>query len=226
MTIYNQYRPQKFSEIVGQDRIITCLKAQSMKNQYHHSYFFYGDSGTGKTSTARILAAVMNCHTPAGGEPCGVCQSCTATRKGSHWDLIEVDGARYRGIDAMESLCQKAYYSPFGSKKKIIIIDEAHQLTDPAWNALLKLLEEPPDTLVIILCTTRYQSIPQTIVSRCQRYEFLPLELEPLEKILTEITIRENKILPQPTIRYIAGLACGNVRMAQNALEQAMVLAN
>jgi DNA polymerase III subunit gamma/tau len=224
MNFYNEYRPHSFEEILGQEQVIKMLKGQAVSKAFHHSYLFYGHSGTGKTSTARILAMCLNCYSPdPEGEPCGTCASCEATIKGRHWDVLEVDGARFRGIDDIKDLAYKAYMSPMGNRK-VYIIDECHQLTDTAWNGMLKLLEEPPPHLVIILCTTEYQKIPETIVSRCQLYPFVKLKDDMIQDKLLKICRKEG-VEPDPIhLRFIIEKAGGNMRMAENTLEQVCML--
>ena len=134
--IYQQYRPTQFGDILGQDDTIRVLRNQAKRHEFHHAYLFHGPSGTGKTTTARVLSMALNCQSMNGtGEPCGVCDACRMTAKGAHWDCIEVDGGRFRGIDAIRDLCYKAYFSPMG-KRKVYLIDECHQLTEEAWGGL------------------------------------------------------------------------------------------
>ncbi len=224
MSFYQKYRPRQFSEILGQEQVIQILKNQARTGSYHHAYLFHGASGTGKTTAARVLAMCLNCQSlDSNGEPCGECQSCEAVIEGRHWDVLEIDGARFRGIDDVKDLCYKAYFSPLG-KKKVYIIDECHQLTEPAWAALLKLIEEPPPHLVITLCTTEFQKIPDTITSRCQLYPFDKLEPECIKGKLTRIC---QTIGIEPDARhldFIAQSSNGNMRTAENILEQVCLL--
>ena len=167
MSFYQKYRPRQFGDIVGQDQVIQILKNQARLAPTTTPIFSmeprHGENECGQDSGQRL-----NCESlDSNGEPCGKCQSCEAVIEGRHWDVLEIDGARFRGIDDIKDLCYKAYFSPMG-KKKVYIIDECHQLTEPAWAALLKLIEEPPPHLVIILCTTARDKVPDTIASRCQ----------------------------------------------------------
>lgn len=224
MSFYQEYRPHHFNDIIGQEQVVQILKNQCLTGAFHHAYLLHGPSGTGKTTIARILAASLNCEFMDGtGEPCGKCQSCEAVIQGSHWDVLEIDGARFRGIDDVKDLCYKAYFSPMG-KKKVYIIDECHQLTEPAWAALLKLIEEPPPHLVTILCTTDFQKIPDTITSRCQLFPFTKLEPEQIKAKLNNIC---RDIGIEPDIRhldFITQSSNGNMRAAENILEQVCLL--
>lgn len=220
MSFYQKYRPHSFGELAGQGEVVAILQRQAKDHNYHHAYLLFGASGTGKTSTARILSMALNCECMNGtGEPCGECPSCKAIKEGRHWDTLEVDGARFRGIDDVKDLCYKAYFAPFGNRK-VYIIDECHMLTEPAFNGLLKLLEEPPPHLVIILCTTHFEKIPDTITSRCQLYPFTKLKAQDIIKKLAFICQREG-LTPDPKhLQFIAESACGNMRSAENTLEQ------
>ncbi len=224
MTFYNDYRPHKFSEVVGQDQVINILHNQAKAHKFHHSYLMSGPSGTGKTTTARILAAALNCATMNGdGEPCGICPSCQAIQKHAHWDVLEVDAPRFRGIDDIKDLCYKAYFTPLG-KYKVYIIDECHMLTEPAWAALLKLIEEPPPYLVIILCTTEYNKVPETITSRCQQYPFVKLKESSILGVLKHVC-HEVGITPKDEhLTFIAQSSNGNMRTSLNTLEQVVVM--
>jgi len=225
-SFYNTYRPHQFADVIGQDKVVSILKRQAMTGQFAHSYLLFGQSGTGKTSVARIMAMGMSCtHIKDGtGEPCGECQSCRAIAEGKDWDVLEIDGGRFRGLEDIKDLAYKAYFSPIG-KKKIYIIDECHQLTDPAWNGLLKLLEEPPPHLVIILVTTDFSRIPETIVSRCQLYPFSKLKSEHIKSKLKIIVESEGVDIDDKGLEFVAQCSGGNCRIAENQLEQQCVLA-
>jgi len=225
MAIYNRYRPQTFAEVLGQSQVTSILKKQAIAKSFHHTYLFYGASGTGKTTTARILASCLNCANLDGiGEPCGECQSCKAIRQRKSWDVLEIDGARFRGIDDIKDLAYKAFFSPIGNKK-VYIIDECHQLTEPAWNGMLKLLEEPPKHLVIILCTTDITKIPDTVTSRCELFPFKKLKQEDIKgKILSEAGMEKIELAPKHA-EFIAQTSGGNMRKAENLLEQCIAVA-
>jgi len=225
MNLYTRYRPARFEEILGQGQSIQILKNQARARSFHHAYLLYGASGTGKTSTARILAMAFNCPSVDGtGQPCGECPSCHSIRQGRSWDVIEIDAAQFRGIDDVRELKARAYLCPLGNRK-VYIIDEAHMLTEQAWSAMLKLLEEPPPHLVVILCTTQADRIPLTVRSRCQHFPFhalKPLEVRgKLERIATDQGVE----LDPRHLQFIVESAAGNMRSAENLLEQCLTLA-
>lgn len=219
MAIYNEYRPKRFDQVLGQDTVTQILRSQVVTGHYHHSYMFFGASGSGKTSTARLLAAALNCDNPVNGEPCGICNNCRLIASSHHWDTLELDAARFRGIDDIKDLCFKASYSPMG-KYKVYIIDECHQLTEQAFNCLLKLLEEPPPYLVLILCTTEFDKIPDTVVSRCQTYPFKKLDDNVIKCKLTSICKGLGITPDERSLNNICQTSFGNMRRAENTLEQ------
>lgn len=225
-SFYQKYRPRKWPELVGQETTIEILRSQIKKQRYHHAYLMYGPSGSGKTSSARLLAMAMNCQngTHRRGEPCGRCQSCDSCLSGSHWDVLEIDGARCRGIEEAKQLAYKAHLSPLSGGKKVYIIDEAHALTSDAFNVLLKLLEEPPPNVALILCTTQFEKIPDTVRSRCQLYRFQPLGAGDIRQKLEMICKRERIKADQKHLDWIAETAAGNMRAGENMLEQISVL--
>jgi DNA polymerase-3 subunit gamma/tau len=220
MSFYNDFRPCQFSDVLGQEQSVAILKKQVLSGNYHHAYLFFGASGTGKTTTARILAMCLNCESLNGtGEPCGKCPSCKAVIEHRHWDVIEIDAGRFRGIDDIKDLAYRAYLSPVG-KRKVFILDECHQLTEPAWNGLLKLLEEPPPHLFLMLCTTAFEKIPETVTSRCQLFPFGKLSGEVI-KVKLERIAQNIGIAPDPRhIQFIVESSHGNMRTAENTLEQ------
>jgi len=220
---YRKYRPQKFSDLMGQQTIVQTLLGQLQTGKIGHGYLFYGPRGTGKTSTARIFAKSVNCQKSDGKkftEPCNKCVSCLAIAEGSSLDLIEIDAASNRGIDEIRDLREKVKLSPAFSRFKVYIIDEAHMLTTEAFNALLKTLEEPPKHAIFILCTTELGKLPSTIVSRLQRFNFLRAGSEQISKMLLSIAKIEGiKIEPESTLS-IAEAADGSFRDAVSILDQ------
>ncbi|MBQ6128868.1 MAG: DNA polymerase III subunit gamma/tau, partial [Lachnospiraceae bacterium] len=169
--LYRKWRPSDFDEIKGQDAIVTTLRNQIEANRIGHAYLFCGTRGTGKTSAAKVFAKAVNCEHPEGGNPCGKCESCRQIADGSSLNVIEMDAASNNGIDDARQIKESVVYSPTNGKYKVYIIDEAHQITKDAFNALLKTLEEPPAYVIFILATTERHKIPVTILSRCQRYD-------------------------------------------------------
>lgn len=220
---YRKYRPQKFSDLLGQETIVQTLLGQLQTGKIGHGYLFYGPRGTGKTSTARIFAKSVNCQKSDGKkftEPCNKCVSCLAITEGSSLDLIEIDAASNRGIDEIRDLREKVKLSPAFSRFKVYIIDEAHMLTTEAFNALLKTLEEPPRHAIFILCTTELGKLPATIISRLQRFNFLRAGKDEISKILLLIAKSEGiKIEPESTAA-VAEAADGSFRDAVSILDQ------
>lgn len=226
MAFYNNYRPKTFSEILGQEQVTEILKKQAKTKSFHHAYLFFGSSGTGKTTTARILASSMNCLNGCGceGEPCGTCQNCRTIEEGYNWDVREINGADFRGIDEIRDLIRRSYLYPVSGNKKVYIIDEAHALTQESFNCLLKLLEEPPPYLVIILVTTNFDRIPETVTSRCSLYPFKRLKLKDIEGKLQLIAEREGIELDPKHTQFIAQSSGGNLRKAENLFEQCVLI--
>ncbi|MGB9913837.1 MAG: DNA polymerase III subunit gamma/tau, partial [Candidatus Kapaibacteriota bacterium] len=172
-----KWRPLKFDEVVGQEHITQTLKNAVRLNRIHHAYLFSGPRGVGKTTTARILARVVNCENPIDAEPCNKCESCVAILEGRSLDVIEIDGASNNSVDDIRTLRENAKYPPVSGKYKIYIIDEVHMLSTSAFNALLKILEEPPSHLIFIFATTEPHKVIPTILSRCQRFDFHRMEI-------------------------------------------------
>jgi len=168
--IARKYRPQTFSELVSQEHVKTTLENAILQNRIAHGYIFSGQRGTGKTSVARILARCLNCVQGPTASPCGACPSCTEIAAGNSVDVIEIDAASNRGINEMRELRENVRYRPARDRYKVFIVDEAHQITSEAFNALLKTLEEPPEWVVFMLCTTEAHKVPATIASRCQHF--------------------------------------------------------
>ncbi len=219
-----KYRPQKFSEVIGQEHVTRTLQNALEQSRTAHGYIFSGHRGIGKTTVARILAAALNCRSsdkPV-AEPCGVCDSCTEIRAGNSVDVIEIDAATNRGIDEIRELREAARYRPARDRFKIYILDEAHQITDAAFNALLKTLEEPPDHIVFMLATTQPEDIPQTIRSRCQHFSFRAVKFDEIVVQLRELTRRENIKAEDAALALLAEAGDGSMRDALSILDQAI----
>lgn len=221
---YLKYRPKSFSELVGIEEIVRALTKALIKNQVAHAYIFTGPKGSGKTTTARILARALNCEKlQENGEPCDQCSHCQSLNEGKYLDLIEIDAASNRGIDDVRSLKEKIKLAPTQGKYKVYIVDEAHMLTSEAFNALLKTLEEPPAHAVFILATTEFQKLPPTIRSRCQVLRFARAKKADLIKKLTLISQREEANISSEQIERIAQLSEGGFRNGETLLEQVVV---
>lgn len=221
-----KYRPKTFKELVGQEIPATILKNAFIYNKVHHAYIFAGHKGTGKTTTARIFAKLLNCLNPQEGEPCNQCQNCIGIEKGTFVDLIEMDAASNRGIDEIRSIKEGANYLPMQGKYKVYIIDEAHMLTKEAFNALLKTIEEPPPSLMFILCTTEFDKIPPTIQSRCQKFMFSKASKQNIKAYLKRIASVENIQIDEEALDIIADLSDDSMRDAASLLDQASTYGN
>lgn len=225
LVLARKYRPQRFSEIVGQDHIVTIIKNALKAGKVWHSYIFAGMRGTGKTSTARILAKAVNCLSPTEDfEPCNSCQNCVDITQGSSVDVIEIDAASNRGINDIRALRESVKYVPVNSKYKVCIIDEAHQITDDGFNALLKTLEEPPSYVIFILATTEFNALPLTIVSRCQTFHFRPVPSNILFQRLKYVLEKENLSdkITEDALKFIAENSSGSVRDSLSLLDQVL----
>ncbi len=217
-----KYRPRDFSEVVAQGHIINPLRNAVVAGKVHHGYLFTGPRGTGKTTTARILSKALNCENPQDGEPCNQCTPCVEITRTNSPNVIEIDAASNRGIDDIRELREAIRYSPIGAKYKIYIIDEVHQLTSEAFNALLKTLEEPPPHGVFILATTEPQKVPATIMSRCLRFDFRLVPLPKLIETVTAICEREDVEIETEGIEAICAKADGSIRDAFSLLDQVL----
>lgn len=223
-----KYRPQNFSEVIGQEHVTRTLKNAIEQGRSAHGYIFSGHRGIGKTTVARILAMALNCRSSDKPvtEPCGVCESCTEIRAGNSVDVIEIDAATNRGIDEIRELREAARYRPARDRFKIYILDEAHQITDAAFNALLKTLEEPPSHVVFMLATTQPEDIPQTIRSRCQHFSFRAVRFEDILGQLKDLVGREKIEADEDALALLAEAGDGSIRDALSILDQAIASCN
>ena len=220
--IARKYRPQDFDEVLNQEHIKSTLRNAIAQNRIAHGYIFSGQRGTGKTTTARILARCLNCRQGPTDHPCGVCASCLEITAGGSVDVIEIDAASNRGINEMRELRENVRYQPARDKYKVFIVDEAHQITSEAFNALLKTIEEPPEWAVFILCTTESHKIPATIASRCQHFSFRSVDFNDLIDRMREICVSEGIEADDEALSVIAQSGEGSVRDSLSALDQAI----
>ena len=218
--LYRKYRPQTFDDVVGQLAVTQTLKTQLVKDQLSHAYLFTGSRGTGKTSCAKILAKAVNCLNPQDGNPCNCCEACRAIDSGSCMDVLEIDAASNNGVDNVRDLRDDAVYSPSQVKKRVYIIDEVHMLSISAFNALLKIIEEPPEHLLFILATTELHKVPATILSRCQRFSFRRISQEDIAARLQYVAYQEGIDLDDSAARVLARMADGGMRDAMSLLDQ------
>jgi DNA polymerase-3 subunit gamma/tau len=223
-----KYRPQKFSEVIGQEHVTRTLQNAIAQERIAHGYIFSGHRGIGKTTVARILAMALNCRSTSGKsekppiEPCGICDSCTEIRNGNAVDVIEIDAATNRGIDEIRELREAARYRPARDRFKIYILDEAHQITDAAFNALLKTLEEPPSHVIFMMATTQPEDIPQTIRSRCQHFSYRAMKFDAIIGQLRDIVTKENIPADDDALALLAEAGDGSMRDALSILDQAI----
>ena len=218
--LYRKYRPQTFDDVVGQQAVTQTLKTQLQSGRLSHAYLFTGSRGTGKTSSAKILAKAVNCENPQDGNPCNCCASCKAIDSGACMDVLEIDAASNNGVDNVRDLRDDAVYSPSQVKMRVYIIDEVHMLSLSAFNALLKIIEEPPEHLLFILATTELHKVPATILSRCQRFSFRRISQEDIAARLQYVAYEENIDLDDSAARVLARLADGGMRDGLSLLDQ------
>ena len=218
--LYRKYRPQTFDDVVGQASITATLKAQVMGGKTSHAYLFTGTRGTGKTSCAKVLAKAVNCLDPQNGNPCNCCDACRAIDAGSCVEVLEIDAASNNGVDQVRTLRDEAVYAPAQVKKRVYIVDEVHMLSISAFNALLKIIEEPPEHLMFILATTELQKVPATILSRCQRFSFRRLRQEDIASRISYVAYQEGIELTTEAAALLARLADGAMRDGLTLLDQ------
>src|ERR1700730_15032705 len=222
LVLARKWRPERFGELVGQEHVTKTLTEALKRGRIAHAFLFTGIRGVGKTTAARILARCLNCATGPTPDPCGECAACIEIRAGRALDVSEIDGATYRKIDDARAIIENLSYRPARDRFKIYIIDEAHQLTDQAFNALLKPLEEPPPHVKFILATTEPQKMPETILSRLQRYDFRRIPFTTLLARLKQLVQLENAAADEPALRMLAREAGGSMRDAERMLESAI----
>ena len=219
--LYRAYRPRSFEEVVGQSRVVLTLREAVRQRRLTHAYLFSGPRGTGKTSIARILAKAVNCENLSpSGDPCLQCASCVALERGNHLDVIEIDAASNRGIDEIRELREHLGQAPVMGTQRVYIIDEVHMLTEPAFNALLKTLEEPPEHVLFVLATTEPHKLPITVLSRCQRYEFQRFRVGEIQERLRQVATQEKIQISPEALELLAEFGDGALRDALSLLDQ------
>lgn len=220
IALYRKWRPKTFDEIKGQDAIVTTLQNQIVSGRVGHAYLFCGTRGTGKTSAAKVFAKAVNCEHPVNGNPCGECASCKSIAAGNSMNVVEMDAASNNGVDDVRQIKEDITYSPTDAKYKVYIIDEVHNLSGNAFNALLKTLEEPPSYVIFLLATTDPQKLPVTILSRCQRYDFKRIATDVIADRIREVATQENLKIEEKAVEYIAKCAEGGMRDALSLFDQ------
>ena len=218
--LYRKYRPEKFEDLLGQDNITRALRNQIKKNEISHAYVFSGTRGTGKTSAAKIFSKAVNCLNPIDGEPCNECENCKSISSDRSLDVVEMDAASNNGVDDIRDIKEKVVYPPQNLKYKVYIIDEVHMLSKGAFNALLKVLEEPPSHLIFILATTEIEKIPATILSRTQKYNFVRISKEKIVENLEKMCKNENRYCDKKVFELIANNSDGSMRDSLSILDQ------
>src|SRR5467141_945039 len=218
--LYRRYRPQTPAEVLGQDHVVRALVGAIREDRLSHAFLFCGPRGTGKTSTARILAKMVNCEHGPTAEPCGVCDQCVAIREGTHLDVAEIDAASHGGVDDARELRERAPTAPAQGREKVYIIDEAQRLSREAFDALLKIFEEPPPGVRFVLATTEPHKMPATIVGRCQRFDFRRVSTDALADHLEKVAKEEGIGLARAAAEALSRQAEGSVRDALSLLDQ------
>lgn len=216
VALYRKYRPKRFEDVIGQEHITHTLQNQIEHNQVGHAYLFTGTRGTGKTSVAKIFARAVNCLNPVHGSPCGTCENCKNLENDNDINIIEIDAASNNKVDDIRQIRDKVRFMPVGAKYKVYIVDEVHMLSDSAFNALLKTLEEPPAHVIFILATTEVHKLPQTILSRCVRFDFRLVSVDDLCKNLIKIFDAEGITYDNESLKLIASAGEGSVRDTQS----------
>ncbi len=222
LALYRRYRPSTFDKLIGQEHVVQTLKNQIENGRIGHAYLFTGARGTGKTSVAKIFAKAINCTSAVNGSPCGVCECCKALSDPSNIDVIEIDAASNNGVNEIRELRENVQFPPVSCKYKVYIIDEVHMLTGAAFNALLKTLEEPPKHAIFILATTEVHKIPQTILSRCMRFDFRLISTEKIEKVICDIYDKVGKKYQKEAVWAIATAGEGSIRDALSIADTAL----
>jgi len=219
-SLYRRHRPRTFAEVVGQEAVVRTLRNAVDRGNVHHAYLFVGSRGTGKTSTAKILAACLNCERGPTSEPCGECESCVSIARGNSLDVIEMDAASNNSVEDIRELRESVAYAPVSGRRKVYILDEAHMLSTAAWNAFLKTLEEPPPNTVFVLATTEEQKVPATVVDRCHRFDFHRPTVEQIASVVRRTAQAESIDIPPEAVAALARSATGSFRDALGTLEQ------
>ncbi len=220
MALYRKFRPDNFADVKGQDHIVTTLRNQLETNRIGHAYLFTGTRGTGKTTMAKIFARAVNCEHPTANGPCGECETCRAIESGASLNVVEIDAASNNSVDDVRRIVEEVEYRPTQGKYRVYIIDEVHMLTPQAFNALLKTLEEPPEYVMFILATTELHKILPTVLSRCQRYDFRRIKPETMVARMKELMEKEQVLVEDRALEYIARKADGAMRDALSMLDQ------